>query len=73
MSNVSQTPLALSKANLQLWTRMLKLLQEQGRQAVDFGGHLADDGIKESTATIDLLKQAEDWQGLATLPRNVLH
>lgn len=53
MSDAFQTPLAWFKANLQLMARMLKLVQEQGRQTVDFSSRLMDETIKESETTLE--------------------
>ncbi|MFT3755307.1 MAG: phasin family protein [Pseudoxanthomonas sp.] len=68
MKDASQLPLSLYKANLELQTRLGKLLQESSRQWIDYSYRLANDGIAESNAEIEELLQTNDWQKLATLP-----
>ncbi|MFT4256237.1 MAG: phasin family protein [Pseudoxanthomonas sp.] len=68
MSNANQLPLSLYKANLELQTRLGKLLQESSRQWIDYGYRLANGGIAESNAEIEELLRTQDWQKLATLP-----
>ena len=68
MSDISKLPLNLYKANLGLQVKLGRLFQESGRQWIDDGYRLVNDGIVESNAEAEALLTAEDWQKLATLP-----
>ena len=68
MSDISKLPLNLYKANLGLQVKLGRLFQESGRQWIDYGYRLVNDGIVESNAEAEALLTAEDWQKLATLP-----
>jgi hypothetical protein len=68
MSNLSELPLDLYKANLELQVRVGKLIQESGREWLDFGYRLINDGIAESSAEVDELLKTDDWEKLAALP-----
>lgn len=68
MSNTTELPLSLSKANLELQVKLVKLLQENSQKWLDFGYRLINDGIAESDNTVQNLLKAENWQKLATLP-----
>ena len=61
-------PLDLYKANLELQARLGKLFQEGGKQWLDYGYRLVNDGIAETDAEIEQVLRSEDWQKLATLP-----
>ena len=67
-SDISKLPLNLYKANLGLQVKLGRLFQESGRQWIDYGYRLVNDGIVESNAEAEALLTAEDWQKLATLP-----
>lgn len=68
MSDISKLPLNLYKANLGLQVKLGRLFQESGRQWIDYGYRLVNDGIVESNAEAEALLTAEHWQKLATLP-----
>jgi len=68
MGNKTELPLRLHKANLALQLRIATLVQEGGRQWLDFGRQLLGDGIAEGGAEARALRAAHDWQALATLP-----
>ena len=68
MSNTTQLPLNLYKANLELQTRIAKLIQEGGRQWLELGQRAIEDGIAECDAEVEEVLKAGDWQALATLP-----
>lgn len=68
MSDISRLPLNLYKANLGLQVKLAKLFQESGRQWIDYGQRLVNDGIAESNAEAEEMLATDDWQKLATLP-----
>lgn len=68
MNRMSELPLSLYKANLELQVKIAKLIQESGREWLDFGYRLINDGIAESNAEVDELLKAGDWEKLAALP-----
>lgn len=68
MNNLSELPLSLYKANLELQVKIGKLIQESGREWLDFGYRLINDGIAESNAEVDELLKTGDWEKLAALP-----
>lgn len=68
MNNLSELPLDLHKANLELQVRVGKLIQESGQQWLDFANRMYGDGIAESNAEVEELLKTRDWQKLATLP-----
>ena len=68
MSNTSDLPLNLYKANLELQARVTRLARQNGQQWLEWGNRLLDDGIADSDATVSDLLKAENWQALATLP-----
>lgn len=68
MSNKTELPLSLHKANLELQVKIGRLIQESGRQWLDFGNRLINDGIAESNAEVEELLRTQDWEKLATLP-----
>ncbi|MCE4369640.1 phasin family protein [Xanthomonas hortorum] len=68
MSQTTDLPLNLYKANLRLEVSLFRLLQENSKQWIDFGYRLANDAIAESDAENKELLDIESWQKLATLP-----
>lgn len=68
MSNKTDLPLNLYKANLELQARVTRLAQQNGQQWLEFGHRLLGDGIADSDATVAELLKADNWQNLATLP-----
>lgn len=68
MKDMTNLPLGLFKANLELQARINRLVQESGQQWLEFENRLLGDGIAESNAEIRELLKAEDWSALATLP-----
>lgn len=68
MNRMSELPLSLYKANLELQVKIAKLIQESGREWLDFGYRLINDGIAESNAEVDELLKTGDWEKLAALP-----
>lgn len=68
MDKVSNLPMALWKANLDLQARLGRLMQEGGQQWLELGTRAASDGAAQFQADARKLLQAGDWQALASLP-----
>lgn len=66
--NATTLPFNLYKVNLGLQARIIKLVQTNSQQWLDIGYHAAKDGLAESTAEIEQILKAGDWQKLAALP-----
>lgn len=68
MSIETNLPLNLYKANLGLYLRIGKLLQESNLSWQEVRTRLVTDGVAETEAEIAQLDGIADWQSLATLP-----
>lgn len=68
MDKASNLPTALWKANLDLQTRIGRLLQEGGQQWLETGTRAIGESAAEFDAEARRLLQAGDWQALAALP-----
>ncbi|WP_243039243.1 phasin family protein [Dyella sedimenti] len=68
MSNASDLPLALYKANTEFQLRINKLVMENWKKWLELSTRAADDGIAESQARVEALLKAQDWAALSTLP-----
>lgn len=68
MSNTTDLPLNLYKANLELQTKVTRLAQQNLQQWLEWGNRLLGDGIADSDATVAGLLKAKNWQDVATLP-----
>lgn len=66
MSN--ELPIHLYKANAELQLQITRLLQESSHHWLEAMQQLSAGGVEETTARIQRLQQAADWQALATLP-----
>src|SRR5690606_24985820 len=67
MSNET-TPFSLFKAHLELQLRLQRLMQENGQQWLESATRAGSERITESSAEIESLLKAKNWQELATLP-----
>ena len=67
MSNET-IPLDLFKANLELQQRLRRLMQENVQQWLESGTRASSESIAESSAEIEILLKAKNWQELTTLP-----
>lgn len=61
-------PLDLFKANLELHLRITRLAQENSQRWLEVASRAGNDGVAESSAEIENLLKAENWQALAALP-----
>ncbi|KKW68227.1 hypothetical protein AAV94_06065 [Lampropedia cohaerens] len=68
MTDSTQSSLDMHKANLQLATRIVKLLEQQSQQSLELAIRLMDERINACDATIEALQKTGDWQTLAALP-----
>ena len=68
MDKTSDLPMALWKANLDLQTRLARLLQEDGREWLELGTRAMGDNASGFESEARRLLQAGDWQALAALP-----
>ena len=68
MDKASNLPMALWKANLDLQTRLGRLLQDGGQQWLEQGTRAAGESAAEFQAQASRLLQAGDWQAPAALP-----
>ena len=64
----NELPIQLYKANAELQLQITRLLQESGHRWLEAMQQLSAGGVEETTARIQRLQQAADWQALATLP-----
>ena len=67
----NELPIQLYKANAELQLQLTRLLQESGHRWLEAMQQLSAGGVQETTARIQGLQQAADWQALATLPSEV--
>ena len=67
----SELPIQLYKANAELQLQITRLVQESGHRWLEAMQQLSAGGVQETTARIQGLQQAADWQALATLPSEV--
>lgn len=67
----SELPIQLYKANAELQLQITRLLQESGHRWLEAMQQLSAGGVQETTARIQGLQQAADWQALAPLPSEV--
>lgn len=65
-------PMNLFKANLELYLRIGRLLQEYNRRWLEIASRASSDGIAESGAQIENLLKSNNWQALATLPSEAI-
>lgn len=63
--------LHLYKANLELYLRLGRLLQENSRRWLELGTRVLGDSISESGAEVEQLLKTQDWQALASLPGDI--
>ncbi len=68
MSNPSDLPLSLYKANTEFQLRVSKLVMENWKKWLELSSHAVDDGITESQARVEQLLKAQDWTALASMP-----
>jgi hypothetical protein len=68
MGNVSDLPLRLYKANLELQMRIGRLIQQSGSDWIDLGTQALGEGVAEGEAEASELLRSHDWQGLAAMP-----
>ncbi|HEY2623491.1 MAG TPA: phasin family protein [Dyella sp.] len=68
MSNPSELPLNLYKANTEFQLRVSKLVMENWKKWLELSSRAVDDGISESTARVEQLLKAQDWTALASMP-----
>lgn len=68
----SDLPLALYKANLDLWLRLGELLQDSREQWMQLLAREVRDGILEVRTETEQAQQAEGWQSLSVLPGSAL-
>lgn len=69
--NNGTLPMDLYKANVQLQLSITRLLQESGHSWLETAREFSAEGVAETTAQIENLLRAGDWQSLATLPSEV--
>lgn len=67
----NELPIQLYKANAELQLQITRLLQESGHRWLEAMQQLSTGSVEETTARIQSLQQAADWQTLATLPSEV--
>ena len=67
----NELPIQLYKANAELQLQITRLLQESGHCWLEAMQQLSAGSVEETTARIQGLQQAADWQALATLPSEV--
>lgn len=72
MTDASQFPLSLYKANLDLWLRIGELLQENRDQWMHLVARELEDNLVETRAEALQLQEAGDWASLAILPGSAL-
>ena len=65
MTNQSDLPLNLYKANTELQLRVVKLVMENWKKWLELSSRAVDDGIAESQARVEQLLKAQDWTSLA--------
>ena len=68
MSNPSDLPLSLYKANTEFQLRVSKLVMENWKKWLELSSRAVDDGISESQARVEQLLKAQDWTALASMP-----
>lgn len=68
MSNPSDLPLSLYKANTEFQLRVSKLVMENWKKWLELSSRAVDDGITESQARVEQLLKAQDWTALASMP-----
>ncbi|WP_266183970.1 phasin family protein [Dyella humicola] len=68
MSNPSDLPLSLYKANTEFQLRVSKLVMENWKKWLELSSRAVDDGISESQARVEHLLKAQDWTALASMP-----
>lgn len=68
MTNQSDLPLNLYKANTELQLRVVKLVMENWKKWLELSSRAVDDGIAESQARVEQLLKAQDWTSLASMP-----
>ncbi len=66
--SIQATPLNLFKANAELQLRIAQLMRESGHRWLAAAQQTSAAGISETTAELQSLLRAEDWQSLASLP-----
>ncbi len=66
--SIDTIPLQLHKANLELQLQITRLTQEGGQRWLEVAAKAGSEGIAEAKAEIEGVKQAGNWQSLATLP-----
>lgn len=66
--SIQATPLNLFKANAELQLRIAQLMRESGHRWLASAQQTSAAGISETTAELQSLLRAEDWQSLASLP-----
>lgn len=66
--SIQATPLNLFKANAELQLRIAQLMRESGHRWLAAAQQTSAAGISETTAELQSLVRAEDWQSLASLP-----
>ncbi|GAA4341215.1 hypothetical protein GCM10023144_41660 [Pigmentiphaga soli] len=67
MSNPSDLPLALHKANMEFVLRTAGLMQDSVRQWFDLGAKVVDARCAESKSCAERLTRIHDWPSFATL------
>jgi len=68
MKDPTALPLSLYQANADLQTRIGALIQDSGRQWLDYARRLVGDCVAEGNAGLQGVLLAQDWQRLAALP-----
>ncbi|NZA27257.1 hypothetical protein H0E84_12775 [Luteimonas sp. SJ-92] len=68
----SNLPLALYKANLDLWLRLGELLQDNREQWMQLLAREVRDSLFEAGAEAEQAQRAEGWQSLSMLPGSAL-
>ena len=66
--SIQATPLNLFKANAELQLRIAQLMRESGHRWLAAAQQSSAAGISETTAELQSVLRAEDWQSLASLP-----
>ncbi len=73
MSIDTSLPLALHKANLELWLRTSRLLQEGRKKWLELDNGVLDENIEKTTSEINQLLGTDDWQAIfSKLPNEAL-
>lgn len=69
--NTETFPLGLYKANAELQLQITRLLQEGSHHWLEAAQQCSAGGMLETTARIESLRRAADWQASSTLPSEV--